>query len=168
MVKHDIHSLSQIKAVRTKPLDSGVEVELCTPLTLAVFSRPIQKQLAIASRARLFGGHQIIDVDIAPPGERLAAAHPERSANRALVAQGNQQIALCARHTLNDLAKLPLVECRAQLTHHRKAGPYLRFRTANLDLCHVLFLGDGQTNADGADSRNPCDRELRATRPLVM
>ncbi len=70
----DVHVMSQVEAVGSEALNARVEVQLATPEPLRFVDEPFEQSLAVSVRAMSVVGHQIIDVQKAPPGEILEDA----------------------------------------------------------------------------------------------
>ncbi len=69
MVRRDIHTPVQIKAVRSESLYTGIEREVLAALLLRMLDKPIEKRRAKSARAVGVVRDEIVDVKGAP-GEK--------------------------------------------------------------------------------------------------
>ena len=107
--------------MRGEALHAGIEVQLLAAVLARVVDEPGDQPLAVAARALARERREIVDVEVAAPGEPLGAAEAGDRDGPAAPRTRSDLVAvlLLAPHARDEVGR---DELRAQLVHHREAG----------------------------------------------
>ena len=90
MVRGNDHSLRQIKAVRRKSLNPGIELKIEATGCARLRHQPIEKRSAIAERPDRLVRHKVVDIAIAAGEKRFRHSIARDGAHFALVFQESE------------------------------------------------------------------------------
>lgn len=118
MVRTNVHATVEIKPVRGKTLDAGIEREVLTSMRLRMFDEPIEKRGTESPRAVGFVRNQVVDIECAAGEQKIENSKSRHGADHAIQFEIGELISffLLPKNACGEIDRL---DVRPEFTHDR-------------------------------------------------